>query len=175
MDKKGFTLIELLIVITIIGVLAVALLPRIVGIPARGRDTARIAAMNQIVTALQTYYNDFGKFPPSLNNGCLGTVVDKYLGGSSPIDPQGSSRFHLACKTGAYYYKSLKSSDSTAADQGFVLAADLEADGYGLNYFNSAVITDAKFINLPAPANLSSSVADDLAITGASNVYAIIR
>ncbi|KKR25748.1 MAG: hypothetical protein UT55_C0031G0009, partial [Candidatus Peregrinibacteria bacterium GW2011_GWE2_39_6] len=41
--KKSFTLIELLIVITIIGILAVALVPRIMGGAPRARDVKRKA------------------------------------------------------------------------------------------------------------------------------------
>lgn len=176
MEKKGFTLIELLIVITIIGVLAVALLPRIVGIPARGRDTARIAALNQIVTALQTYYNDNGSFPALTSGGCLpANNIQNYMGGagSVPTDPQ-PARSHLACSTGgAYYYKSLTSADGTA-NQAFVLAADLESDGYGQNYYNSTAITGGSFTSVSSkPANIQST--DSPAITGTSNIYAIIR
>ncbi len=45
---KGFTLIELLIVIAIIGVLAVALLPTLLGAPSKARDTQRIASIQKI-------------------------------------------------------------------------------------------------------------------------------
>ncbi|MDX9971313.1 MAG: type II secretion system protein, partial [Candidatus Gracilibacteria bacterium] len=47
-NRKGFTLIELLIVITIIGILAVAFLPTLLGAPAKGRDTQRIADLQKL-------------------------------------------------------------------------------------------------------------------------------
>jgi prepilin-type N-terminal cleavage/methylation domain-containing protein len=53
--RKGFTLIELLIVITIIGVLAVALVPRIASAPEKARDAARKADLQQIATGLELY------------------------------------------------------------------------------------------------------------------------
>lgn len=174
MSKKGFTLIELLIVITIIGVLAVALLPRIVGIPARGRDTARIAALNQIVTALQTYYNDKGKFPDT-NGSCVPDTIKGYLGGSVPLDPSGK-KVSPCATTGSYYYKPL--SVSGTDNQAFVLAADTEVDGSGAGYYKLTVITDTGFAKYDA-ANPPSTIKEtDLTNTdfqADKNVYAVIR
>lgn len=62
-NKKGFTLIELLIVIAIIGILAAALIPNILNAPAAARDTARISALNDIVTAMEQYYTSTGSYP----------------------------------------------------------------------------------------------------------------
>lgn len=59
----AFTLIELLIVIAIIGILAVALLPAITTGPARARDAARIAAVNDVVSAMEQYNLDEGGYP----------------------------------------------------------------------------------------------------------------
>ena len=62
--KKGFTLIELLIVISIIGILAVSLIPSLTDAPARARDAGRKAAVNEIVAAAESYYIDIGSYPP---------------------------------------------------------------------------------------------------------------
>lgn len=61
--KKGFTLIELLIVVAIIGILAVALVPTITDAPARARDAGRKATVNSVVTAIEAFNLDNGRYP----------------------------------------------------------------------------------------------------------------
>lgn len=51
-NQKGFTLVELLVVIVIIGILAVALLPNILGAPGKARDASVQAHVNSIITAI---------------------------------------------------------------------------------------------------------------------------
>ena len=82
--KKGFTLIELLIVISIIGILAVALLPQILSAPASARDAAKQASLSQLAVALEQYNAANGQYPaaaaagecmtPVANGGTAGTV-----------------------------------------------------------------------------------------------------
>lgn len=95
--SKGFTLIELLIVITIIGILAVALLPSVLGAPARARDAARKADLNNVIAALETYNSDSQHYPSDTGLGVdvledgTGTpgVLNRYFqGGTAPKDPQ---------------------------------------------------------------------------------------
>ncbi|MFT7184459.1 MAG: prepilin-type N-terminal cleavage/methylation domain-containing protein [Oceanicoccus sp.] len=86
--RKGFTLIELLIVITIIGVLAVALVPRIVGAPAKARDAARLADLQQIATGLELYYDSQGAYPTT--GSCVTDIATDLTGSyltSVPEDP----------------------------------------------------------------------------------------
>jgi general secretion pathway protein G len=90
--SKGFTLIELLIVITIIGILAVALLPSVLGAPARARDAARKADLNNIIAAVETYNSDNQSYPTGAAICFDGTAnaLDSYFqGGKAPADPQG--------------------------------------------------------------------------------------
>lgn len=60
---SSFTLIELLIVIVIIGILATALIPRIIGAQASARDTTRIMQIRQVQSALAAYYADHKEYP----------------------------------------------------------------------------------------------------------------
>jgi general secretion pathway protein G len=64
----GFTLIELLLVLTILGILAAIVVPKIAG---RGEDARKQATVTQISafkTALNTFEVDNGYFPKSLTD-----------------------------------------------------------------------------------------------------------
>lgn len=66
--QHGFTLIELIVVVTIIGILAVTLgsLFNPLAQIQKAKNSTRQQDMNQIKSALDTYYNDTGCYPTSL-------------------------------------------------------------------------------------------------------------
>ena len=65
LKNKGFTLIELLIVITLLGILAVAVLSAINPIEQinRSKDTARQGDCEQLINATDRYYASKGYYP----------------------------------------------------------------------------------------------------------------
>ncbi len=104
--RKGFTLVELLIVITIIGVLAVALVPRIIGVPSKGRDAARMADLQQVATGLELYSDSTGTYPASGTASCItkadgsGVANDLLTAGvlsTVPDDPSNSTTGSSPC------------------------------------------------------------------------------
>ncbi len=141
--RRAFTLIELLIVITIIGILAVALIPRLTGGPARARDAQRQSDLQQIATALEFLSNDKGGY--TYVSGCVSTAgtvtmtdLSSYLT-TVPSDPNYSATGGLvagefdtgACATG-YSYVGLRGTGAAGltnySASGYLLATDLETE-----------------------------------------------
>lgn len=75
-NNKGFTLIELLVVIAIIGVLVTIVVVAInpVKLINDSKDAKRRGDVNQIKTALQSYYNDQKSYPTTATSIPFGAV-----------------------------------------------------------------------------------------------------
>ncbi len=79
---EGFTLIEILVVITILGILAALIVPRVMDRPDQARATAARADIAAIVGALKLYKLDNGTYP-STDQG-LAALVKKPERGDIP-------------------------------------------------------------------------------------------
>lgn len=113
--KKGFTLIELLIVIAIIGILAVAFIPSLLGAPSKARDTRRMADVKKIADLFTLQYAVSGAVPagpscivPGEPIGVKITENLASLSGVFPKDPDPNNCFGATCcaagTKGSYWF-----------------------------------------------------------------------
>ncbi len=141
--KKGFTLIELLIVITIIGILAVAIVPRISGGTGRARDIARKTSLSSISGALELFYADNSSYPSTdgcsstTGTGTLNDSIKNYFDTKTvPEDPD-TRTFPNQTSCNDFWYV------HSTATVGYTLCAYLETAGSGDNYYSDEKATTA--------------------------------
>ncbi len=70
--KKGFSLIELLVAIVILGALVSVVAQTFTSTQVKSRDNRRKSDLAGLVTALEAYYNDKGRYP---NEGLSGQIA----------------------------------------------------------------------------------------------------
>lgn len=158
--RKGFTLVELMIVIAIIGILAAVLYPSLMGYLERTRDTNRQQAMNQVGTALGTYFADMNAYPKQGNAKCLDDIKGVIEGTGKavqylkaiPKDPKAASNKIGNCASG-YAYFNLK--DTSA----YMVGAKMEVVTNGNMALDAAVGGKATFKQLMDASN-QKTVAD---------------
>jgi general secretion pathway protein G len=70
--RAGFSLIELIVVVSILAILAGALIPRVSNRMARSRDAQRLADVRALKNAIDKYHADKGVYPPAKQSAAHG-------------------------------------------------------------------------------------------------------
>ncbi|MEI6075416.1 MAG: type II secretion system major pseudopilin GspG [Verrucomicrobiota bacterium] len=93
--RRAFTLVEMLLVVTIIGILAALVIPKIVGRSEQARVTAAQADLSSIKTTLDAFEVDNGYYPKSIQDLVLAPNTAKNWHGpyleKIPQDPWGNN------------------------------------------------------------------------------------
>ena len=76
--QRGFTLIEMLVVLGIIGLLAIYLVPNVLGVQDRGKEGMVKMVMHTVQGALEAYEIENQAFPPE-NSIPLESLTKNYL------------------------------------------------------------------------------------------------
>ena len=76
--SKGFTLIEMLIVIVVIAILALIVIPRLLGAGRKAKEAALSGDLHELRNAIQQFESDTGDYPAA-----LGDLMTKPAAGSN--------------------------------------------------------------------------------------------
>ncbi len=82
--RKGFTLIELLVVVAIIAILAALAVPNFLAAQTRSKVSRAKADMRSVVTALEAYAVDNGRYPTYHYSSVPIAALEFHIGGTVP-------------------------------------------------------------------------------------------
>jgi type II secretion system protein G len=74
--RRGFTLIELLIVISVIAILALIVVPRLLGAGRKAKESTLRGNLQQLRNAIQSFQSDTGVYPATLDDLVAATGGD---------------------------------------------------------------------------------------------------
>ena len=113
--SKGFTLIEMLIVIVVIAILALIVIPRLLGAGRKAKEASLKGDLHQLRNAIQQFEADCGDYPAALDD-----LMTK------PTDTAGGSGLDLDLT--AWQGPYLRTADGTIPVDPFTGAADWTYD-----------------------------------------------
>lgn len=135
-NSKGFTLIELLVVMGVIGTLAAGLVVVLnpAGMIEKARDAERKSDLGELQKALETYYDDYNRYPDDINEL---TTVGNYIQ-SVPKDPTTDEEYLYVQLNGGQMYRLYtqleNENDAQSCDGACPNAAGLTCSGGDCNY-----------------------------------------
>lgn len=102
-SEKGFTLVELLVVMGVIGTLAAGLVIVLnpAGMIGKARDAERKSNLGELQKALETYYDDYNRYPADINEL---TTVGSYIQ-DIPKDPTTDEDYQYIQLSGGQMYR----------------------------------------------------------------------
>jgi general secretion pathway protein G len=127
--SKGFTLIEMLIVIVVIAILALIVIPRLLGAGRKAKEAALKGDLHQIRNALQQFEADCGDYPTALDQ-LMTAIADGDLGGNG-----------IALDAVAWQGPYLRTPDGAMIVDPFTAAADWTYDGVTGDVNSSSTLT----------------------------------
>ena len=121
MNRRGFTMFELLIVISIIAILAAAIIPNFIGFDTEARVAATKSNLDTLRTRITLYRAKEGVYPTSLSDLLMKSYVD--AGVQKPYLQKIPAEL-VSTKKGSSAHKAQRSDDPLTGEGGWVYKTD---------------------------------------------------
>lgn len=126
---RGFTLIEMLIVIVVIAILAMIVIPRLLGAGRKAKESALRGDLQQLRNAIQQFEADCGDYPSALSQ-LMTQPAAGATGGNG-----------IALDVGAWQGPYLRTPDGNLPEDPFTGAADWTYDAASGDVHSSSTLT----------------------------------